>query len=115
MNVLETYILQKAFHAVAVRPFQAALPALRLRVKNSELANVCVNIKNLARVGFVGVTSAFRQCYVNVTSATMSERSEAHKSCDILYCFYSCFKSYLCYVFIFSLLISFLLSPSFLR
>lgn len=40
MNVLNTYIPHKAFHAVAVRPFQAALPALRQRVKNSELANV---------------------------------------------------------------------------
>ena len=39
MNVLWTYIPHKAFHAVAVRPFQAALPALRHRVKNSELAS----------------------------------------------------------------------------
>lgn len=48
MNVLVTCIPHKAFYAVVVRPFQAALPALRQRVKISELANVRLNIKKIA-------------------------------------------------------------------
>ena len=52
MNVLWTYIPHKAFHGVAVRPFQAARPALRHRVNNSELANDRLNFKKYANVGY---------------------------------------------------------------